>query len=418
MGYSTAPWASFGEALGRRQLQQPPGLRGQGRQLPREALLDPPVQRYRAAGPEPARQLRRRQPPRQLQQRSRIVPGQALHHELGQPGHVLARDPRREHQAHRVGRQPPRREPQRLRRGPVQPLLVIDHADQRAFPRRPGQQAQHGQSHHEPVRRRARSQAERGPQRLTLRTRKRPGMIQHRRAQLMQPREGQLHLRLHPRRPRHLEEIITCSLAGLGPSGRTVRVDLPPGLPKVVADPPVMERVIANLTANALLYSPSGSPPRLTASARSGRIELRVIDCGPGVPAADRDRMFAPFQRLGDTGSTTGVGLGLAVSRGLTEAMRGTLQPARTPGGGLTMTMSLPAAPRPTRSSRCSCCDRLLRARAWSPSRRTLAGRHARRSGRMRWVYSSAMRAACQLNAPPRLTLEAICRNHRFPRLR
>jgi two-component system sensor histidine kinase KdpD len=135
-------------------------------------------------------------------------------------------------------------------------------------------------------------------------------------------------------RPADLEEIIACSLAGLGPSGRSVRVDLPPRLPKVVADPPVMERVIANLTANALRYSPAGSPPLLTASARSGRIELRVIDCGPGVPEADRDRMFAPFQRLGNTDSTTGVGLGLA----------------QTPGGGLTMMMSLPAAPRPTRA--------------------------------------------------------------------
>ena len=132
-------------------------------------------------------------------------------------------------------------------------------------------------------------------------------------------------------RPADLEEIITCSSTGLGLSGRTVRVDVPPGLPKVVADPPVMERVIANLTANALRYSPAGAPPLVTARARSGRIELRVIDCGPGVSEADRDRMFAPFQRLGDTDSTTGVGLGLAVSRGLTEAMRGTLRPARDP---------------------------------------------------------------------------------------
>jgi K+-sensing histidine kinase KdpD len=146
-------------------------------------------------------------------------------------------------------------------------------------------------------------------------------------------------------RPADLDEIIACSLGDLGPPGRTVRVDLPPGLPKVMADPPVMERVIANLTANALRYSPAGSPPLLTASARRGRIELRVIDCGPGVSEADRGRMFAPFQRLGDIGGTTGIGLGLAVSRGLTEAMRGTLQPAPTPGGGLTMTMSLPAAP-------------------------------------------------------------------------
>jgi two-component system, OmpR family, sensor histidine kinase KdpD len=131
-----------------------------------------------------------------------------------------------------------------------------------------------------------------------------------------------------------------------------VRVDLPPGLPNVVADPPVMERVIANLTANALRYSPAGAPPLVTARARNGWIELRVIDCGPGVPETDRDRMFAPFQRLGNTDSTTGVGLGLglAVSRGLTEAMHGTLQPAQTPGGGLTMTMSLPAAPQPARA--------------------------------------------------------------------
>jgi K+-sensing histidine kinase KdpD len=158
-------------------------------------------------------------------------------------------------------------------------------------------------------------------------------------------------------RPADLEEIIVCSLASLGPSGRTVRVDLPLGLPKVVADPPVMERVIANLTANALRYSPAGSPPRLTASARSGQIELHVIDCGPGVPLADRERMFAPFQRLSDADSTTdvGLGLGLAISRGLTEAMRGTLQPAQTPGGGLTMTMSLPAAPRLTQADLPGC---------------------------------------------------------------
>jgi two-component system sensor histidine kinase KdpD len=146
-------------------------------------------------------------------------------------------------------------------------------------------------------------------------------------------------------RPADLEEIIVRALAGLGSQRRAVRVSLPSGLPAVMADPPLMERVIANLIGNALRYSPDGAPPLLTARVRGGRVELRVADRGPGVSPADRDRMFAPFQRLGDTEPASGIGLGLAVSRGLTEAMRGTLEPDETPGGGLTMIMSVPAAP-------------------------------------------------------------------------
>ncbi len=120
-------------------------------------------------------------------------------------------------------------------------------------------------------------------------------------------------------------------------------VDIPDDLPEVAVDPGILERVIANLIANALRYSPPGSPPALTGSALRDRVELRVIDRGPGIPEEHRDQMFVPFQRLGDTDNTTGVGLGLALSRGLTEAMGGTLEPDETPGGGLTMTLSLPA---------------------------------------------------------------------------
>jgi two-component system, OmpR family, sensor histidine kinase KdpD len=146
-------------------------------------------------------------------------------------------------------------------------------------------------------------------------------------------------------RPADLGQIITRSLESLGPPARAVMAGIPAGLPQVTADPAIMERVIANVTANALRYSPAGSPPLLTVSARGDRVEVRVIDHGPGVPEADRNRMFVPFQQL-DTGTTTGVGLGLTVSRGLTEAMRGTLEPGETPGGGLTMTISVPAAPQ------------------------------------------------------------------------
>ncbi|ARF52985.1 ATP-binding protein [Streptomyces gilvosporeus] len=115
--------------------------------------------------------------------------------------------------------------------------------------------------------------------------------------------------------------------------------------PDVLADPPLLERVLANLVSNAVRHSPTGRPVTIGASALAGRVELRIIDRGPGIQLPDRERAFEPFQRLGDTDNTTGLGLGLALSRGLTEAMGGTLTPEETPGGGLTMVVSLPAAP-------------------------------------------------------------------------
>ncbi|MGY5121338.1 ATP-binding protein [Streptomyces sp. 900105755] len=117
-------------------------------------------------------------------------------------------------------------------------------------------------------------------------------------------------------------------------------------MPPLLADPPLLERVIANLVGNAARYSPPGARVLVTASALAGRAELRIIDRGPGLPAGGRDRLFEPFQRLGDTDNTTGLGLGLALARGLTEAMDGTLTPEDTPGGGLTMVVSLPLAGR------------------------------------------------------------------------
>src|SRR5580704_134005 len=109
-------------------------------------------------------------------------------------------------------------------------------------------------------------------------------------------------------RPADLGEIITCSLDGFGPQARAVTVDFPPDLPQVMADPPIMERVIVNLAGNALRYSPAGSPLLLTAGACGDRVELRVVDRGPGIPQAERDRAFMPFQRLGGTSGATGVG--------------------------------------------------------------------------------------------------------------
>ncbi|GAA1637316.1 sensor histidine kinase KdpD [Kribbella alba] len=145
-------------------------------------------------------------------------------------------------------------------------------------------------------------------------------------------------------RPMALDDVLPGALAELGDAAAKVTVDIPHTLPLVAADAALLERVIANLLANAVRHSPEGRPPLVTGSALGDFVEIRIIDRGPGIPAADRDRVFAPFQRLGDTDNTVGVGLGLALARGLTEAMHGTLQPEDTPGGGLTMVVSMPSA--------------------------------------------------------------------------
>lgn len=152
-----------------------------------------------------------------------------------------------------------------------------------------------------------------------------------------------------------LEEVLPAALADTP----EVAVGDLEEIPAVLADPPLLERVIANLVGNAVRHSPADRKVLLTASTHAGRVEVRVVDRGPGLPpslklsvppeqggTAVRDRLFEPFQRLGDTDNTTGLGLGLALSRGLTEAMDGTLTPEDTPGGGLTMVLSLPFAER------------------------------------------------------------------------
>jgi two-component system, OmpR family, sensor histidine kinase KdpD len=142
--------------------------------------------------------------------------------------------------------------------------------------------------------------------------------------------------------PADLGEIVAASLHGAGPQARTVKADIPSGLREVMADSAILERVIVNLVGNALRYSTA--PPLLTARAVGDWVELRVIDHGPGIPETDRKRMFLPFQRFGDQSSRVNVGLGLVVSRGLAETMGGSVHPEETPGGGLTMVVSLPAA--------------------------------------------------------------------------
>src|SRR5690242_1669494 len=157
-------------------------------------------------------------------------------------------------------------------------------------------------------------------------------------------------------RPAHVGEIVAAALEALGPQPKPVLADIPSGLPEVMADPAIAERVIVNLAGNALRYSPAAAPPLLTARTDGNRVELRVVDHGPGIAAADRERVFQPFCRLGTPGDSTGVGLGLAVARSLAETTGGTVEPVDTPGGGLTMVLTLPAAPARAAAEPCGTC--------------------------------------------------------------
>jgi two-component system sensor histidine kinase KdpD len=143
--------------------------------------------------------------------------------------------------------------------------------------------------------------------------------------------------------PTAVDAVAAAAVLGTDTGGVTVALDVPDHLPLALADAGLLERVVANLVANAVTASPPGGTVAVTGEAERGRVRLAVVDHGPGIPAAARETVFSPFRQLDDhTGN--GLGLGLAIARGFTEAQGGTLIPTDTPGGGLTMTISLPAA--------------------------------------------------------------------------
>ncbi len=141
-----------------------------------------------------------------------------------------------------------------------------------------------------------------------------------------------------------IDDVVGGALEELRLSPGDVELDLDPAVPAVVADRVLLQRALVNLLANAVRFSPEGRVPAVATSQFEGRVQLRVIDVGPGIPAERRDTVFVPFQRLGDTDNTVGVGLGLSLSKGFVEAMGGSLEAEDTPGGGLTMVVELGAA--------------------------------------------------------------------------
>jgi two-component system, OmpR family, sensor histidine kinase KdpD len=146
-----------------------------------------------------------------------------------------------------------------------------------------------------------------------------------------------------------LDEVVPAALKSLGDIVGRVVVDVPETLARVHVDAALLERSIANVIANALHASPPNRPVRVFAGGAQGRVQLSIADEGPGIPRAQREEVFRPFQRLGDSAHDTGVGLGLAVARGFVEVMEGTLTIEDTPGGGTTVLIDLPIANRVAR---------------------------------------------------------------------
>ncbi|MFC8274580.1 ATP-binding protein [Streptomyces sp. NPDC057271] len=140
-----------------------------------------------------------------------------------------------------------------------------------------------------------------------------------------------------------VDEVVPMALGGVPED--SVVLDIPETLPMVTVDRGLLERAVANIVENAVKYTPSGTPVLVAASAIGDRVELRVVDRGPGIPDEAKDAVFEPFQRYGDAPRGAGVGLGLAVARGFVEAMGGTVSAEDTPGGGLTMVIALPKTP-------------------------------------------------------------------------
>lgn len=144
-----------------------------------------------------------------------------------------------------------------------------------------------------------------------------------------------------------VEEVIGAALMHDEPqlAGRDVEVNLPVDLPLIPLDEVSIEQVLINLLENAIKYSPAGSPITLSAAATESGVMVEVADCGPGVRPADEQRIFDKFYRA-QTGSG-GVGLGLAICRGIVEAHGGRIWVENRPGGGAAFRFVLPIEGQP-----------------------------------------------------------------------
>lgn len=114
---------------------------------------------------------------------------------------------------------------------------------------------------------------------------------------------------------------------------------------QIIGDPDLLRSGFENILRNAIRYAPAGSCVELTAKKHGARICVQISDRGPGIPAQYLDRIFEPFFRIkNNVADTSGSGLGLAIAQRAFEVLGGSVAAAQRAGGGLTFTITLPAA--------------------------------------------------------------------------
>jgi two-component system sensor histidine kinase KdpD len=148
-----------------------------------------------------------------------------------------------------------------------------------------------------------------------------------------------------------VEEVIRAAIDELGGRDSEFTLSIDRELPLVQVDPTQLERALVNVLENARRHS-GGHPVSVRARAvrgmagAEGRLIVRVVDRGPGIPPVQLERVFEPFYRAGTaSGGHRGSGLGLAIARGFTEANRGNLHVESLPGQGATFVFELPLRP-------------------------------------------------------------------------
>jgi two-component system sensor histidine kinase KdpD len=142
--------------------------------------------------------------------------------------------------------------------------------------------------------------------------------------------------------PHDLAELLAAVLDRLQPrlGGRSVSIEVPEELPPVACDYAQIDQVVTNLLENALLHTPPGTPVLARATSAGGVVRIEVVDGGPGVPIAERERLFRAFER-GQT-RAPGSGLGLTIARGFVEAHGGKLWLEDAPVSGARFVFTLP----------------------------------------------------------------------------